>query len=90
MSSPTDANTQNKMVEAVTDHQTTNGTTKAPAVPVAEVHVTDVESRSDPQVDNGGAQDVVPSPVDEIPTAFAQKKSFKAEMLAEVNQNQES
>ena len=77
------------MVEAVTDNHTAAGTTKAPAVPVAEVHVTDVESKSDPVHDNS-AQEVVPAAIEEIPAAFAQKKSFKAEMLAEVNENQES
>ena len=36
------------MVEAVTDHHNDKGHTKAPDVPTAQIHVTDVESKPDP------------------------------------------
>jgi hypothetical protein len=48
MGSPTDPTTQAKMVTAVTDMDASKGHTKAPHVPVAQIHVTDVESKPDP------------------------------------------
>ena len=90
------------MIEAVSDDHKKNGHTKAPKVPLPSVHVTDVESKPDPN-----HIDTNPEVVDEPDTtkpvieiapeivgslSAAQKKkpnnaNLRAEMLAEVNKD---
>ena len=48
MGSPNSEAAQNSMINSVTDAHKQTGHTKAPKVPVPNVHVTDVESKPDP------------------------------------------
>lgn len=48
LGAPTDSASQAKMITAVNDMHDKEGHTKAPNVPVAQIHVEDVESKPDP------------------------------------------
>lgn len=48
LGAPTDKGSQEAMIKAVSDHAAEKGHTKAPAIPVPQIHVTDVESKPDP------------------------------------------
>lgn len=83
------------MIEAVTDMDASKGHTKAPHIPVNQIHVTDVESKPDPiAVDPDHESTEAPDstkPVAEIgPSALAQaSQSLAADVLAEASKNQD-
>lgn len=90
------------MIEAVTDHNLEKGHTKSPNVPVPTVHVTDVESKPDPiAIDADHESTEAPDntkPIAEVgpeenvkPATLLQRdQGLSAEILAEVNKNQEN
>ena len=94
LGSPADPASQKKMIEAVSDKDKEQGHTKAPNLPVTQIHVTDVESKPDPIATDADHETIENAdstkPLAEIgPNALAQKgQNLSAEILAEVNQNQ--
>jgi hypothetical protein len=81
------------MIEAVTDMDAKQGHTKAPHIPVNQIHVTDVESKPDPiVVDPDHESTEAPDtskPVAEIgPSSLAQaSQNLAADVLAEAKKN---
>jgi len=63
MGAPAGKGTQDALIKGVEDSHKANGYTKAPKVPLPSVHVTDVESKPDPNhIDTN--PDVIESPAD--------------------------